>query len=63
MGMTREEVIETMIDVVNVYNIELLAGTGMPEEEIERNLIQQRPALEHMFGLIYQTFINRGILS
>lgn len=51
--MTREEVIETMINTVNVYNVNLMRASKMNEAEITKNIDGQYPALYHMFGLIY----------
>ena len=51
--MTREEIIETMIETVNVYNINLMRQSKMDEADITKNVDLQYPALLHMFGLIY----------
>jgi hypothetical protein len=59
MGMTKEEIMETMIDTVNLYNVELMMSMNMADEEIEKNIVGQRPALEHMFGLIYNSLLNK----
>jgi hypothetical protein len=53
MGMTREEIIETMIETVNVYNINLMKQSNMDEAEITKNVDSQYPALNYMFNLIY----------
>ena len=59
MSMTREEIMENMIDTVNLYNVELMMSMNMADEEIEKNIVGQRPALEHMFGMIYQSLANK----
>ena len=51
--MTREEIIETMIETVNVYNINLMKQSNMDEAEITKNVDSQYPALNYMFNLIY----------
>lgn len=51
--MTKEEVIEIMIETVNVYNINLMRQSKLDEAEITKNIDMQYPALHHMFGLIY----------
>ncbi len=51
--MTKEEVIQTMIDTVNVYNINLMKQAKMSEDEITKNIDGQYPALHYMFTLIY----------
>jgi hypothetical protein len=53
MGMTRHEVIETMIETVNNYNKNLMAQSKMSQEDITKNIDSQYPALQHMMGLIY----------
>jgi hypothetical protein len=63
MGMTREEIIETMIDTVNVYNVDWMMKSGMSDEEIEKNIEGQRPALDHMFDLIYRSLENKGAFT
>lgn len=51
--MTKEQVLEIMIDTVNEHNFNLMVESGMDNEKILENLAGQRPALEHMFGMIY----------
>jgi hypothetical protein len=53
MGMIRHEVIETMIRTVNNYNINLMRQAKLSEEDINKNIDGQYPALQHMMGLIY----------
>jgi hypothetical protein len=53
MGMTRHEVIEIMIETVNAYNVNLMKQAKMTDEDITKNIDGQYPALQHMFGLIY----------
>jgi hypothetical protein len=53
MGMTKEEIIETMINTVNVYNTNLMRQTGMNQPDILQNIDSQYPALHYMFNLIY----------
>ncbi len=60
MGMTREEIIETMIETVNVYNINLMRHSKMDEADITKNVDSQYPALLHMFGLIYDDLEVKG---
>ena len=60
MGMTRAEVIETMIETVNTYNINLMKHSKMSEADITKNIDLQYPALLHMFGLIYDDLEVKG---
>ncbi len=58
--MIREEVIETMIETVNTYNINLMKQAKLSEEDITKNVDSQYPALLHMFGLIYDDLEVKG---
>ena len=51
--MTRQEVIEVMIKTVNLYNTNLMRQAKMNDADIAKNIDAQYPALQHMFGLIY----------
>ncbi len=51
--MTKEQILEIMIDTVNEHNFNLMLQSGMDNEKILETLSGQRPALEHMFGMIY----------
>ena len=51
--MTRQEVIDIMIETVNNYNINLMKQSKMNDTDIQKNIDLQYPALQHMFGLIY----------
>jgi hypothetical protein len=53
MGMTRQEVIDIMIETVNAYNINLMKQAKMSDADITKNIDGQYPALQHMMGLIY----------
>lgn len=61
--MRREEVIETMIETVNTYNINLMRQSKMNEAEITKNVDLQYPALLHMFGLIYNDLEVKGAFN
>ena len=51
--MTKEEVIDIMIETVNAYNINLMRQSKMSEEDITKNIDSQYQALHYMFGMIY----------
>lgn len=61
--MRREEVIETMIETVNTYNINLMRQSKMNEADITKNVDLQYPALLHMFGLIYNDLEVKGAFN
>ena len=63
MGMKRHEVIEIMIETVNVYNINLMKQAKMSDEEITKNIDGQYPALQNMFGLIYDDLEIKGVFN
>ena len=61
--MTRQEVIETMIETVNAYNVNLMKQSKMNEADITKNIDSQYPALQHMFGLIYDDLDNQDVFK
>ena len=61
--MTRQEVIEIMIETVNAYNTNLMRQTGMNQPDILQNIDSQYPALQHMFGLIYDDLEVKGVFN
>jgi hypothetical protein len=63
MGMTRQEVIEIMIDTVNAYNVNLMKQAKMSDEDITKNIDGQYPALQHMFGLIYDDLETQQVFK
>lgn len=61
--MTRQDVIETMIDTVNAYNVNLMKQAKMTDADITKNIDGQYPALQHMFGLIYDDLEIKGVFN
>ena len=61
--MTKEEVIQTMIDTVNAYNINLMKQAKMSEDEITKNIDGQYPALHYMFNMIYEDLEVKGVFN
>jgi hypothetical protein len=61
--MTRQEVIETMIDTVNAYNVNLMKQVKMSDADIAKNIDGQYPALQHMFGLIYDDLEVKNVFK
>ena len=61
--MTREDVINTMIDTVNDYNSKLMQEGGLTDEQIASAMVTQRPSLEGMFGLIYDELANKDVFK
>ncbi len=61
--MTRHEVIEIMIETVNSYNVNLMKQAKMTDEDITKNIDAQYPALQHMFGLIYDDLEMQGVFK
>lgn len=61
--MSRQEVIETMIETVNNYNKNLMAQSKMSQEDITKNIDSQYPALQHMFGLIYDDLEMQNVFK
>ena len=61
--MTRHEVIEIMIETVNAYNVNLMKQAKMSDADITKNIDAQYPALQHMFGLIYDDLEVRDVFK
>ena len=61
--MIRHEVIETMIRTVNNYNINLMSQAKLSEEDINKNIDGQYPALQHMMGLIYDDLETQDVFK
>ena len=61
--MTREEIIETMIDTVNTYNIGLMKEAKASDQQIADAVASQRPAFENMFALIYKDLETKGAFN
>ena len=61
--MTRHEVIEIMIETVNGYNINLMKQAKMNDADIAKNIDGQYPALQNMFGLIYDDLEIKGVFK
>ena len=63
MGMTKEDIIETMINTVNIYNTNLMLQSKMSQEDITKNIDMQYPALYYMFGLIYDDLEVKNVFK
>jgi hypothetical protein len=61
--MTRQDVIETMIETVNAYNVNLMKQVKMTDADIAKNIDGQYPALQHMFGLIYDDLEVKNVFK
>ena len=61
--MTRQDVIEIMIDTVNAYNVNLMKQAKMTDADITKNIDGQYPALQHMFGLIYDDLEIKNVFK
>ncbi len=59
--MTREDIINIMIDTVNTYNANFGRHNGMSDQEIANAIVEQRPAFEYMFGLVYDDLVAAGV--
>jgi CO dehydrogenase/acetyl-CoA synthase epsilon subunit len=60
MGMIRHEAVEIMVETVNNYNRNLMATSKLSQEDIEKGIDAQYPALAHMMGLIYDDLETNG---
>jgi hypothetical protein len=61
--MTREEVINIMIDTVNTFNAKLAKENGLSDQQIADTIVAQKPSLETMFGLIYNDLAAKDVFK
>ena len=61
--MTRQEIIDTMINTVNNYNVGMMKEAGATDQQVADAIVSQRPAFEGMFNLIYDDLITAGVFK
>lgn len=61
--MTREEIINTMIDTVNNFNTSLMKQNGATDQQVAEAVVSQRPSFEGMFNLIYDDLVAKGVFQ
>jgi hypothetical protein len=62
-NVSKEKVIDIMIESVNDYNSKLMRDGGMSDDMIGASLMSQRPSLQAMFGLIYDELANKDVFK
>jgi hypothetical protein len=60
--MTREDIINIMIDTVNTHNANFARQNGMSDQQIADAIVEQRQSFEYMFGLVYDDLAAAGVL-
>jgi hypothetical protein len=61
--MIKEDIINTMIDTVNMFNAKLAKENGLSDQAIADTIVAQRPSLETMFGLIYNDLAAKDVFK
>ncbi len=61
--MTREEVVQKMVEIAEAFNLQAIQGAGLPETQIEEMVAQVRPQLYTIQGEIYDTLVEDGVIQ
>jgi hypothetical protein len=60
--MTKEEVVNMMLESMEQDNRDMCERSGMPAEEAEKFMDQSRPTIVYMLDNIYSKLSEKGIL-
>jgi hypothetical protein len=60
--MTKEEVVNLMLESMEQDNREMCERSGMPKEEAEKFMEQSRPSIVYMLDNIYGKLSEKGII-
>ena len=61
--MLRDEVIELMTNVINKMNREMGAQHNIPSDVLEQQIITQKPQLDYVNGLLFDTLVEYGMIN
>jgi hypothetical protein len=61
--VTREEVVQKMVEIAEAFNLQAIQGAGLPETQIEEMVAQVRPQLYTIQGEIYDTLVEDGVIQ
>jgi hypothetical protein len=61
--MTKDEVVNSMLEKFNELNVGLAKQYGMSEEDIIKNMEQAASGLEYMFSELYDHLVVNNIIS
>jgi len=63
MGMTKEDIIDLMLESINSDNRDICRNSGMSDEEANTQIDQSQPALIFMVSNIYQKLKESGVIA
>ncbi len=61
--MTKEEVMQIMLDSINSDNRELCARAGMSEEETDAQIEQSQPSLLFILNNVYEKLKEASVIA
>lgn len=60
--MYREEAIQLMCDTIDDFNRQQGSMNGLPAEQVEEYIVQARPQMEFVNGMLYDTLKANGVI-
>jgi hypothetical protein len=63
MGMTKEEVIEIMMESINSDNRIMGIQAGLNEADLDAQIVQSQPSLSFMMSNIYDKLKEGGVIA
>jgi hypothetical protein len=61
--MSKNEIVEQMVEIAEDFNLLAIEGSGLPEEQIKQMIQQVRPQLYTIQGEIYDYLLAQGIIK
>ena len=61
--MNKDEVIQTMVEIAEDFNLQAMKQADLPEDQIKQMVEQVRPQLYAIQGEIYSYLFSQGIIK
>jgi transcriptional/translational regulatory protein YebC/TACO1 len=61
--MYKDEAVKLMSDYIDAMNRQLAAQANMPSDQLEQAIVQGRPQLDHVNGMLYDLLKENGVLA
>lgn len=61
--MTKEEVIDIMMESINADNLQMGIAAGISPDELEKQISQSQPTLAFMMSNIYDKLKNNNVIA
>lgn len=61
--MNKNEIIQTMVEIAEEFNLSAIQGAGLPEDQVAQMVEQVRPQLYAIQGEIYNFLFDKGIIK